>query len=42
MREWRAALTARADFPETHLQIGGAALTVRDWRLAAEIGAPGP
>ncbi|HVH02322.1 MAG TPA: cytochrome c3 family protein [Amaricoccus sp.] len=36
MREWRAALTARADFPETHLQIGGAALTVRDWRLAAE------
>jgi tetratricopeptide (TPR) repeat protein len=29
--EWRAALASRTDFPETHLQIGGAALTLRDW-----------
>jgi cytochrome c-type biogenesis protein CcmH/NrfG len=34
MEEWRAALASRADFPETHLQIGGAGLTTRDWRLA--------
>ena len=34
MREWQAALAARADFPETHLQIGGIGLTTRDWRLA--------
>ena len=33
-REWRAALLPRADFPETQLQIGGAALTMRDLRLA--------
>ena len=25
---------SRTDFPETHLQIGGAGLTTRDWRLA--------
>jgi predicted CXXCH cytochrome family protein len=36
MAEWQAALAARADFPETHLQVGGAGLTMRDWRLAAE------
>ena len=35
-REWQAALAARADFPETHLQIGGAGLTLRDWRLAEQ------
>jgi len=34
MDEWRSALRSRADFPETHLQIGGAGLTMRDWRLA--------
>ena len=34
MEEWRAALMSRTDFPETHLQIGGAGLTMRDWRLA--------
>jgi predicted CXXCH cytochrome family protein len=34
MGEWRAALLSRTDFPETHLQIGGAGLTMRDWRLA--------
>jgi hypothetical protein len=32
--EWREALRLRADFPETHLQIGGAALTMRDFRGA--------
>jgi predicted CXXCH cytochrome family protein len=34
MGEWQAALAARADFPETHLQIGGAALTTRNFELA--------
>ena len=34
MEEWREALASRADFPETHMQIGGAGLTTRDWRLA--------
>lgn len=29
MAEWRAALASRLDFPETHLQIAGVALTVR-------------
>lgn len=32
--EWRASLSARSDFPETHLQIAGSALTTRDWALA--------
>ena len=36
MGEWRAALSARSDFPETHMQIGGAGLTLRDWRLAEQ------
>lgn len=29
MAEWRAALASRVDFPETHLQLAGAALTLR-------------
>ena len=29
MAEWRAALTSRLDFPETHLQLAGMALTLR-------------
>ncbi|MEO1678209.1 MAG: multiheme c-type cytochrome [Pseudomonadota bacterium] len=29
MAEWRAALASRLDFPETHLQLGGTALTMR-------------
>jgi len=32
--EWQEALALRADFPETHLQIGGTALTLRDFDLA--------
>jgi hypothetical protein len=36
LREWWEALMLRADFPETHLQIGGAALTLRDFDLALE------
>lgn len=32
--EWQEALSLRADFPETHLQIGGAALTLRNFDLA--------
>ncbi len=33
-QEWRDALMLRADFPETHLQIGGAALQARNFSLA--------
>ena len=33
-REWRSALVARADFPETHMQIGGAALGARNVEVA--------
>jgi predicted CXXCH cytochrome family protein len=32
--EWRASLLSRADFPETHLQIGGAALGARNVEVA--------
>jgi hypothetical protein len=35
MAEWRATQLAKADYPETHLAIGGAALAVRDLRAAA-------
>ncbi len=28
--EWRASLSSRLDFPETHLQLGGMALTMRN------------
>ena len=34
LAEWQQALMLRADFPETHLQIGGAALTMRNFDLA--------
>jgi predicted CXXCH cytochrome family protein len=34
LAEWQSALSRRADFPETHLQIGGAALTMRNFELA--------
>ncbi len=30
MTEWQAAMQARLDFPETHLQMGGMALTLRN------------
>ena len=36
MDEWRGALLSRTDFPETHLQIGGGALTMRNWPLAVQ------
>ena len=32
--EWRQALAVKADFPETHLILGGAALTMRNFRAA--------
>jgi predicted CXXCH cytochrome family protein len=32
--EWQATLLTRLDFPETHLQTGGSALTLRDLRSA--------
>lgn len=35
-REWWTALMTRADFPETHLQIGGAALQARAFAGALE------
>jgi tetratricopeptide (TPR) repeat protein len=35
-REWQASLATRLDFPETHLQIGGAALTMRNWQAALD------
>jgi len=34
--EWQTALALRADFPETHLQIGGAALQMRNFPLAVQ------
>jgi len=34
--EWRASLLAMADFPETHMAIGGAALVLRNLRAAEE------
>jgi tetratricopeptide (TPR) repeat protein len=33
--EWQAAQLAKADFPETHMTIAGAALAMRDLRAAA-------
>ncbi|QIE43720.1 tetratricopeptide repeat protein (plasmid) [Rhodobacteraceae bacterium SC52] len=30
MNEWRLSVAARLDFPETHLQLGGTALTLRN------------
>ena len=35
LAEWQAALASRLDFPETHLQIAGAGLTMRNFRGAA-------
>jgi predicted CXXCH cytochrome family protein len=32
--EWQAAMLARTDFPETHMQLGGAALASRDLAAA--------
>ena len=34
MNEWRASLMSRADFPETHMAIGGAALVLRNPQAA--------
>lgn len=34
LSEWRTSLMARADFPETHLALGGAALTMRNLQAA--------
>lgn len=34
LAEWQDALALRMDFPETHLQIGGAALTTRNFKRA--------
>lgn len=35
LSEWRSALRTRLDFPETHLQIAGLALTMRDMASAS-------
>ena len=34
MSDWRASLLAKADYPESHLAIGGAALVMRNPRAA--------
>ena len=34
MSEWRAAMASRLDFPETHLQLAGVALTLRNFPQA--------
>ncbi len=36
MGEWQRGLMLRQDFPETHLQIGGAALQIRNWGVAEQ------
>jgi tetratricopeptide (TPR) repeat protein len=36
MGEWRASLATRADFPETHMVLGGMALTMRNIEAAKE------
>jgi predicted CXXCH cytochrome family protein len=36
MTEWQRGLMLRQDFPETHLQIGGAALQMRNWPMAEQ------
>ncbi|WP_420412196.1 multiheme c-type cytochrome [Roseibium sp.] len=33
-KEWQSSLAAKADFPETHMAIGGASLTMRNWQAA--------
>ena len=35
-RDWQAAMLARLDFPETHLQLGGMALSTRRFPAAAQ------
>lgn len=35
MTEWRSALASRLDFPETHLQLAGMALTMRAFPQAS-------
>ncbi|MBE1281782.1 MAG: hypothetical protein GJ676_00575 [Rhodobacteraceae bacterium] len=34
MREWQGSLAAKADYPETHLVLGGIGLTTRNYRNA--------
>lgn len=34
MEEWQASMASRLDYPETHLQLAGIALTRRDWPAA--------
>jgi cytochrome c-type biogenesis protein CcmH/NrfG len=34
MQEWRLALLAKADFPETQMMIAGTALVTRNWKAA--------
>lgn len=35
MAEWQDSMASRLDFPETHLQLGGVALTMRNMGMAA-------
>ena len=34
MEDWQAAMTSRLDFPETHLQLAGVSLTLRNMAAA--------
>ncbi len=36
MAEWQGAMMLRTDFPETHLQLAGVGLTLRNWRMARQ------
>ena len=36
MAEWQGSMMLRADFPETHLQLAGVGLTLRNWQMATQ------
>jgi len=36
MAEWQGAMMLRTDFPETHLQLAGVGLTLRNWQMASQ------
>jgi HEAT repeat protein len=36
MAEWQGSMMLRADFPETHLQLAGVGLTLRNWQMASQ------
>ena len=36
MAEWQGSMLLRTDFPETHLQLAGVGLTLRNWQMARQ------